>query len=215
MTARVVSYGAGTNSTALLVGLVNRGEPAPHAILFADTGGEHPATYAYLALFSDWLRNRGYPRVTVVWRVDRDGWRLTLEADCLRKRMLPSVAYGYKSCSQKYKVQPQDKWCNNDPVLRTEWAAGRTVVKVIGFDADEPHRARIHSDAKYEYRYPLVEWGWAGTSASRRSRRPGCRNRASRRASSARTCVSKKSVTSDAPSRRSSRGPWRWSRTRS
>lgn len=156
----VVSFGGGTNSTALLIGLIARGAPPPHAILFADTGGEHPATYAHLDRFSDWLAARGYPRVTVVWRVDHRGERLTLERNCLDHRMLPSVAYGYKTCSHKFKIQPQDKWCNHDPVLRAEWAAGRRVVKVLGFDADEPHRAKDYPDPKYEYRYPLLDWGW-------------------------------------------------------
>ena len=35
----IVSYGGGTNSTAMLVGLWERGE-RPDAIVFADTGGE-------------------------------------------------------------------------------------------------------------------------------------------------------------------------------
>lgn len=101
----VVSYGGGTNSTALLIGMVERGETPPHAILFADTGGEHPGTYAQVRLFSGWLQSRGYPRITVVWKVTREGERQTLEERCLDKKMLPSVAYGYKSCSQKYKIQ--------------------------------------------------------------------------------------------------------------
>lgn len=40
----VVSYGGGTNSTALLVGMVNN-KIIPDAIIFADTGGEKPETY--------------------------------------------------------------------------------------------------------------------------------------------------------------------------
>jgi hypothetical protein len=34
------------------------------------------------------------------------------------------------------------------------------VTKLIGYDMDEPHRAAIPEDAKYRYRYPLLEWGW-------------------------------------------------------
>ena len=56
----VVSYGGGTNSTAMLIGMVERSEPVD-LILFADTGGERPGTYAYVDLFSGWLRERGYP----------------------------------------------------------------------------------------------------------------------------------------------------------
>ena len=40
----VVSYGAGVDSTAMLVGLRRLGV-VPDAVLFADTGGEKPATY--------------------------------------------------------------------------------------------------------------------------------------------------------------------------
>lgn len=45
----VVSYGAGVDSTAMLVGFVRRGIH-PDYILFADTGGEKPETLAFLPL---------------------------------------------------------------------------------------------------------------------------------------------------------------------
>ena len=41
----IVAYGAGTNSTALLVGMHERGE-RPDLILFAETGGERVDPYA-------------------------------------------------------------------------------------------------------------------------------------------------------------------------
>ena len=43
----VVSYGGGTNSVAMLVGLHERGL-RPDAIVFADTGGEKPNTYGHM-----------------------------------------------------------------------------------------------------------------------------------------------------------------------
>lgn len=156
----VVSYGAGTNSTAMLTGMVARREPAPYAILLADTGGERPKAYEYVEMFSGWLTRQGYPPITIVKKVDLHGDVLTLEQNCLNKHMLPSIAYGYKTCSQKYKIQPQDKWCNNDPVLSAEWKAGRKVTKLIGYDADEPQRAKDYTSDKYNFRYPLLEWGW-------------------------------------------------------
>ena len=42
----MVSYGGGANSTALLIGLHQHRIPVD-LILFADTGAEHPHTYAY------------------------------------------------------------------------------------------------------------------------------------------------------------------------
>ena len=48
----IVSYGGGANSTALLVGLYQHRIPVD-LILFADTGAEHPHTYAYLDIMDD------------------------------------------------------------------------------------------------------------------------------------------------------------------
>ena len=152
----VAAYGAGTNSTAFLVEMVRLGEPVD-AILFADTGGERASTYNYVEMFSAWLVSRGYPAISVV---KKGGRQETLEQDCLRKAMLPSLSYGYKGCSHKYKIEPQEKWVNNWTPARAAWESDIKVVKLIGYDMDEPHRAAIPEDRKYTYRYPLLEWGW-------------------------------------------------------
>ena len=47
----MVSYGGGANSTALLIGLHQHRIPVD-LILFADTGAEHPHTYAYLEVMA-------------------------------------------------------------------------------------------------------------------------------------------------------------------
>jgi serine/threonine protein kinase len=41
--------------------------------------------------------------------------------------MLPSLAYGFKSCSQKFKIAPQDKYTNNLPQPKALWKAGDKV----------------------------------------------------------------------------------------
>lgn len=156
----VVSYGGGTNSTALLIGMVERGIKAD-LILFADTGGERPETYAYVKMFSDWLVIQGQPPITTVRKQDKYGNILTLEQHCLIHRCLPSLAYGFKKCSLKFKVQPQDKYCNNWQPTRGIWKRGDKVTKFIGFDAGEDRRAtRFSDDKKYAYQYPLIEWVW-------------------------------------------------------
>lgn len=156
----VVSYGGGTNSTALLIGLVERQEPVD-LILFADTGGERPGTYAYLKLFSDWLTERGYPAIETVHYTDRDGNRVTLEERSLITERLPSLAYGFKKCSLRFKRGPQDKYVNNWQPARDCWSRGDQVIKLLGFDADESHRMQTsRDDSKYRYLYPLVEWNW-------------------------------------------------------
>lgn len=151
---QVVSYGAGTNSTAMLIEMVKRGEQVD-LITFADTGGEVAETYRYIALFSEWLVGMGYPAIT--W-VKKGGSDETLEQVCLRLKQLPSVAYGFKTCSQRFKIEPQNTFMNNHPDALSTWKSGEKVVKCIGYDADEPHRAKAFDDKKYLLRYPLLEW---------------------------------------------------------
>lgn len=185
----VVGYGGGMNSTAMLLGLWQRRIPVD-LILFADPGGEQPHTYAYLEIMDRWLAEHRMPPITRVWYTTQDGQRLTLEQECLRSGSLPSIAYGYKKCSLKHKVFPQEKFCRHDPRCRAVWAGGGRVVKFIGYDAGEPERRervreRDKADRKYQKEYPLMEWGGIGTGVSRPSKRQGFPCRGSPPASSA------------------------------
>lgn len=155
----VVAYGGGTNSTALLVGMLERGE-RPDLILFADTGGEKPSTYAHTATVSDWCESVGFPRIETVRYANKAGQVITLYEKCISGKMLPSIAYGFKSCSEKWKRRPQDRYVSQWEPAQAAWAAGLKVVKLIGYDADEDRRAGIAEDSQYTYRYPLIEWGW-------------------------------------------------------
>jgi hypothetical protein len=154
----IASYGGGTNSTAMLIECAKRGVKVD-LILFADTGGEKPHTYNYVQIFSDWLVANGMPEIITVKKVRANGEVLTLEQNCLEKNMLPSIAYGFKSCSQKYKIAPMDIYVNNWPPAKEAWAAGEQITKLIGYDTDEAHRSmKNHDDNKYKYEHPLIEW---------------------------------------------------------
>jgi hypothetical protein len=98
----VVAYGLGVNSTAMLVEFANRGI-TPDLILFADTGGEKPETYAYLPIIQRYLKEVDLPEVVTVRYEPKWAVYHTLEGQCLHTGTLPSLAYGGKSCSLKYK----------------------------------------------------------------------------------------------------------------
>uniref|UniRef100_A0A6H1ZDR3 Putative phosphoadenosine phosphosulfate reductase family protein n=1 Tax=viral metagenome TaxID=1070528 RepID=A0A6H1ZDR3_9ZZZZ len=136
----VVSYGAGTNSTAMLVGLHERGE-RPDVILFADTGGERPETYRHRDMVSDWCESVGFPRIVTVAETE------TLEDNCLRRNALPGIAYGFRSCSDHYKIRPQKRWLKAQGIT-SPWSW-------VGIDAGEAYRAKYEAT-----RYPLIEWDW-------------------------------------------------------
>lgn len=162
----IVAYGLGVDSTAVLVELYKR-NIRPDAILFADTGDEKQETYDYLPIINQWLRSIGFPEVTVVRYQPRDfkSWKpyTTLGESCLTYGTLPSLAYGVKSCSLKWKVVPQNKWTDNWPMAVDYWRAGGKVLRVIGYDASPKDvkryaHAKGIEDSKYVYWYPLIEW---------------------------------------------------------
>jgi hypothetical protein len=154
----IVAYGGGVNSTALLIGMFERGLKVD-LILFADTGGELPETYCHIRAFNKWLVAHGLPEILWVQKTYKKE-PTTLETDCLRNNTLPSIAFGYKACSMKYKRDPQDKFCNNWQPANEVWGRGEKCIKLLGYDFGEPQRATSTEDNKYIYSYPLIEWGW-------------------------------------------------------
>lgn len=149
-----LAFGGGTNSTAVLVGMDERGI-RPDVIMFSDTGGEKPETYRHIEDVSRWCEKIGFPPIDVVRVASK-----TLEQDCIDRNALPSVAYGFKTCSIRFKAEPQEKFLNNHDGAKAVWNAGGKVIKTIGFDFGEPQRAKHYEDDKYVNWYPLIEWRW-------------------------------------------------------
>jgi len=149
----ILSFGGGTDSTAILCGWIERGLAPFDHILFADTGGERPHTYEHIERMQPYLAANGMPPITIVRKVKRNQTVQTLEQNCLDAHMLPSLAYGFKGCSQKFKIAPQEKYVNNLPGMKTLWKAGGKVNKFIGYEFSERRRwmkAPIE-DGKYLY----------------------------------------------------------------
>ncbi len=158
----VVSYGMGLDSTAVLVGLAQRGI-RPDAILFADTGGERPATYLLLDTINAWLRGVGFPEVTVVkLRKTQAVSYSTLEEQCHYSVTFPGLAFGGKSCSQKWKGDVLDSHVSKH--VASDFVAGSEVVRIIGYDAGTKDMKRGKSAPRTgeatRWWYPLREWGW-------------------------------------------------------
>ncbi len=142
----------------------------PDLILMADTGDEKQQTYDFVnGPMSEWLASVGFPPVTWVKYTPQDfkHWPPygKLSENCLTNSTLPSLAFGFKSCSLKWKVGPQNKYTETWLPAKEAWATGNRVLKLIGYDAGPKDiRRRNHagdrSDSRYEYAYPLIEWGW-------------------------------------------------------
>jgi hypothetical protein len=156
-----VSYGGGTNSTAMLCGFRERGMK-PALMMFADTGAEMPHTYKHVEVMQAKVREWWGMEIVVVKATRlKEVW--TIEQDCERKRLLPALAYGSRSCSQRFKHEPMEKylkaWMRENEVTN--------VRKAIGYHADEGYRSHNKPTTKElakglheHYWYPLLEWQW-------------------------------------------------------
>jgi hypothetical protein len=164
----LAAWGAGVDSTAMIIELWSRGTP-PDAVLMADTGSERPETEAFVPLFRDWMSARGIENHVVRYEPKRfkhwPPYRTLLE-NLLTNGTLPSISFGRHSCSQKWKIAPQDAWAERWPPAKAAWARGDPVVKLIGYDCSPADNRRYahrqgHVDPRFSFRYPLREWGWA------------------------------------------------------
>lgn len=164
----VVCYGGGVNSVAVLVQLKRLGLK-PTAIVMADPGSERGGTIRFRDnVLPKWLKTNGFPTVETITRIEMGqgrprAWRLeSLFDECFRLKALPSVAYGWKKCSAKYKGDTQRWWSEKQEWMRKEWVEGRRVVKTIGYDYDEERRVKKAAqneweDARFVPWYPLFE----------------------------------------------------------
>jgi hypothetical protein len=143
--ATIVSFGGGVNSTALLIGLEER-EERPDYIIFADTGGEKPKTYEHVARIQEWCAKVGFPEIAIV--KEGNG----LEDDCLTRETLPGKAFGFGSCSERFKVRPQRRWVKQNGITDAMW--------LVGIHIGEKHRAQRTLNQRSDVRFPLIEWKW-------------------------------------------------------
>ena len=155
----VIAYGGGVDSTGTCIGLRARGI-VPDAIVFADTGGEKPGTYAWLDTFDVWLRDNGFPTVTRVCYLPKYSTYRTLEEECEQKATLPSRVFGFGRCAEKWKVRAQAQWLRRWTLAIEAKSRGQAVIRAVSYEAGEEHRVNGKADAGIELWYPLIEWGW-------------------------------------------------------
>lgn len=168
------------DSTAMIIELVARGEP-PDAVLMADTGSERPETDRFVPLFRAWMRDHGVENHIVRYEPKRfrhwPPYHSLLE-NLLTNGTLPSISFGRHSCSQKWKIAPQDRWAQSWQPALDAWSRGERVVKLIGYDCSPADTKRYadregYDDPRFAFRYPLREWGWKRADCMARIHREG------------------------------------------
>ena len=162
----ILSYGGGTNSTALLLEWVRKGKDLD-AVIFADTGSEQPFTYE---LFDTYIKpycsDHGIPFETVyftagprVKQVKEGTWEVGQQISIYdyyhENKMIPALKF--RSCTSKFKIQPIEK------ILKEKYPDS---IQLIGIDSGETRRAKRVRDPKTgewiylypEKKYPLIDW---------------------------------------------------------
>jgi 3'-phosphoadenosine 5'-phosphosulfate sulfotransferase (PAPS reductase)/FAD synthetase len=162
----ILSYGGGTNSTALLLEWVNRGKQLD-AVIFADTGSEQPKTYNFINKYvKPFCEEKEIPFHTVKMTVG-EKTRGVVEGEWEAGQAVAIYDY-YKymekvpsmmnrMCTDKWKIQPIEK------LVKEKYP---DTLQLIGIDAGETRRAARTRDPKtgewvYLYpdkRYPLIDW---------------------------------------------------------
>ncbi|WP_097972873.1 phosphoadenosine phosphosulfate reductase [Streptomyces sp. gb14] len=159
---KVISYGGGVQSTALLV-LAAQGEIDYPTFLFANVGddSEHPATLAYIQEVAVPYATRAGIDLQQLKRVRRDGSSETLMQRLNRPdtRSIPipvrmaNGAPGRRSCTADFKIRVVGRW------LREHGATAAEPATVgIGISLDEIHRANRRRCEPHEWiEYPLLD----------------------------------------------------------
>lgn len=167
-------FGAGVDSTAMMVAL-KAADLRPDVITMADTGGEKPETMEHARRINDILKAWGWPLVSIVRKATKAETGYTdLYGNCLKNETLPSLAFGMKSCSLRWKVAAQDQYikgvskgpnrCDPHPIWVKAQREDKRILKLIGYDCGKADMRRSaglkESDADFDYAYPLqiVRW---------------------------------------------------------
>ena len=143
----MISFGAGVNSVAMTIMLVNEGWRGP--IVFADPGAEHPDTYCYIEYFErEWLGKYGLqitritPKATPHFYHERQR-DLFIDEFCLKHSIVPLITSRW--CTIEYKRRPAQNW-----------SEGICDLQLIGFSKEESHRANRKGP---EQHFPLLDRG--------------------------------------------------------
>ncbi len=137
----IVSFGAGQNSTAMIIMMKNEGIRIDE-IIFAETGNEMPETYIFLKEFKRWCKKNSLKYTTVKSKLG------DLKKHYEEKKIIPYRMF--RSCTDKFKVRPIHKY------LKEKYGTKQINI-FMGIASDEKHRAKLKERKNVTYLYPLIE----------------------------------------------------------
>lgn len=161
-----LSFGAGVQTTALLI-LVAQGQVKADAVIFADTGAEHPETYEYIEKYDKplceeigipFLTVKMYRKITNV-NTGKHEYASSLREAIVARRRVPSI--NMRWCTEYSKITPIKLAVRQ---LQKDHKFVKPAYALVGISIDEKHRAYNKDGSwkqphctEYLNSYPLVE----------------------------------------------------------
>ena len=170
---RVISYGAGTQSTAmLLMGLTGKLHSKPDFAIFADTGGEPKEVYDYLALIKDYVKKEFdfdiiivKPKTNIIEDLlnpvtSKNGnTYIKNQPPLFIKRNDDGNIYMIQRiCTEKYKINPFHRYIKKRLHIKSNNPEQSKMLELwMGISMDEMQRMKKSQDWYSILRYPLIE----------------------------------------------------------
>lgn len=154
----VASFSGGKDSTAMVLRLIERGDPLDE-VLCCDTTMEFPAMLRHIAKVQKVVESAGV-KFTIL-RAPHDFEYYLLKHRIKRRKsdsLTDEIGYSWPGplsrwCTRALKKQVINKYLRD---LRGQF----DVIQYVGLAADELHRTQRKNNQAPDLRFPLVEWGW-------------------------------------------------------
>jgi hypothetical protein len=166
ISTEVLMYGAGTQSTGMLLMALN-GEfsSVPDFAVFSDTGAEPAHVIEYKDYFSEFVKNEfGFDIITVQHKnLDEEIDRF-LKGEVGRVASIPLFTENgiiMRQCTQDYKIIPSDKFIKKEAGIKRKNKEQENSVGVwMGISLDEMQRMKRSTQWWKVILYPLIENGY-------------------------------------------------------
>ena len=170
---RVLSFGAGVQSTALLLKSCTGVLPKLDYAVFADTGYEPKTVYEHLEWCIEFTKDHGIPLHIVKAKgngIKEDVINNITKEEGSRFASIPfftidengKQGIGRRQCTNEYKVQPVHKFLRREVLglkFRERAPKEPVIEQWMGFTFDEATRAKPSMHKWMTHVYPYLNWG--------------------------------------------------------
>ena len=170
----ILSFGAGVQSTALLLMSCKKILPTLDCAVFADVGFEPERVYKHMEWCKEYASEHGIKVETVKWTKDglcedtinalsnEDGGRVAGMPFFTAEKEGEVQGMSMRQCTADYKIKPINKYLREQVLnLKPRQRAPKEVVikQWMGISFDEASRAKPSREKWKEHVFPFLGWG--------------------------------------------------------